>query len=77
MFEENHVLNRIDLGGKRARYEELTDSHHDHLIDIETGEIIEFVDEEIEELQKKVAKKLGFDLVDHKMELFGKKFKKN
>ena len=65
------------MGGKRARYEELTDSHHDHLIDIETGEIIEFVDEEIEELQKKVAKKLGFDLVDHKMELFGKKFKKN
>ena len=77
LFEENHVLNRIDLGGKRARYEELTDSHHDHLIDIDTGEIIEFVDEEIEELQKKVAKKLGFDLVDHKMELFGKKFKKN
>ena len=70
-------LNRIDLGGKRARYEELTDTHHDHLIDIETGDIIEFVDDEIEELQKKVAKKLGYSLIDHKMELFGKKIKSN
>ena len=77
LFEENNVLNRIDLGGKRARYEELTDSHHDHLIDIETGEIIEFVNEEIEDLQNKVAKKLGYNLVDHKMELFGKKIKSN
>ena len=77
LFEENNVLNRIELGGKRARYEELTDSHHDHLIDIETGDIIEFVDDEIEELQKKVAKKLGYSLVDHKMELFGKKIKTN
>ena len=75
LFEENNVLNRIDLGGKRARYEELTEIHHDHLIDIETGDIIEFVDDEIEELQKKVAKKLGYNLVDHKMELFGKKIK--
>ena len=75
LFEENNVLNRIDLGGKRARYEELTDIHHDHLIDIETGDIIEFVDDEIEELQKKVAKKLGYSLIDHKMELFGKKIK--
>ena len=77
LFEENNVLNRIDLGGKRARYEELTDHHHDHLIDVDTGEIIEFMDEEIEELQKKVAKKLGYELVDHKMELFGKKIKRN
>ena len=68
-------MNRIDSGGKRARYEELTDTHHDHLIDIETGDIIEFVDDEIEELQKKVAKKLGYSLIDHKMELFGKKDK--
>ena len=60
---------------KEHRYEELTDTHHDHLIDIETGDIIEFVDDEIEELQKKVAKKLGYSLVDHKMELFGKKIK--
>ena len=77
LFEENNVLNRIGLGGKRARYEELTDAHHDHLIDIDTGDIIEFVDNDIEELQKKVAKKLGYSLVDHKMELFGKKIKTN
>jgi len=75
LFEENNVLNRIELGGKRARYEELTDAHHDHLIDIDTGDIIEFVDNDIEELQKKVAKKLGYSLVDHKLELFGKKIK--
>ena len=76
LFEENNVLSRIDFGGNRARFEELTDLHHDHLIDVETGEIIEFVDDEIEELQKKVAKKYGYTLVDHKMELFGKKIEK-
>ena len=77
LFEENNVLNRIDLGGKRARYEELNeDSHHDHLIDIDSGEIIEFVNDEIEQLQMKVAKKLGYELVDHRMELFGKKISK-
>ena len=75
LFEENNVLNRIELGGKKARYEELTDNHHDHLIDVDTGEIIEFVEEEIEELQRIVAEKLGYKLVDHKMELFGKKIK--
>ena len=76
LFEEYNVLNRIELGGKRARYEELTDNHHDHLIDVDTGEIIEFLDNKIEELQKKVAKKHGYLLVDHKMELFGKKIDK-
>ena len=77
LFEEHNVLNRIELGGKRARYEELNeDDHHDHLIDIDSGEIIEFVDEEIESLQMKVAKKLGYELVDHRMELFGKKITK-
>ena len=77
LFEENNVLNRIELGGKRARYEELNeDDHHDHLIDIDSGEIIEFVNEEIEALQMKVAKKLGYKLVDHRMELFGKKISK-
>tara|TARA_E500000178_G_C16656431_1_gene588694 strand:- start:153 stop:587 length:435 start_codon:yes stop_codon:yes gene_type:complete len=75
LFEENNVLNRIDFGGKRARYEELTEHHHDHLIDVDTGKIIEFVDDEIEELQVKVAKKYGYQLVDHRMELFGKKIK--
>ena len=77
LFEENNVLSRIDFGGTRSRYEELTESHHDHLIDVDTGEIIEFVDDEIEELQKKVAQKYGYSLVDHKMELFGKKIEKN
>ena len=77
LFEEQNVLNRIELGGKRARYEELNeDNHHDHLIDIDSGEIIEFVNEEIESLQMKVAKKLGYKLVDHRMELFGKKITK-
>ena len=77
LFEENHVLNRIDLGGKRARYEELNeDDHHDHLIDIDSGEIIEFVNDEIESLQMRVAKKLGYELVDHRMELFGRKITK-
>ena len=77
IFEENNVLNRIDFGGKRARYEELDENaHHDHLIDVDSGEIIEFLDEEIEELQAKIAKKLGYQLVDHRMELFGKKISK-
>lgn len=77
LFEEYNVLNRIELGGKRARYEELNENeHHDHLIDIDSGEIIEFVNEEIEKLQTKVAKELGYELVDHRMELFGKKIPK-
>ena len=77
LFEEYNVLNRIELGGKRARYEEINeDDHHDHLIDVDSGEIIEFVNEEIERLQMKVAKKLGYELVDHRMELFGKKILK-
>ena len=77
LFEEHNVLNRIELGGKRARYEELNeDEHHDHLIDIDSGEIIEFVNEEIEKLQMQVAEKLGYKLVDHRMELFGKKISK-
>ena len=73
LFEEHNVLNRIELGGKRARYEELNEGHHDHLIDVKTGEIIEFVDDEIEKLQKKVAEKYGYKLVDHKLELYGVK----
>ena len=77
LFEEYNVLNRIELGGKRARYEELNeDDHHDHLIDIDSGEIIEFVNDEIESLQMRVAKKLGYELVDHRMELFGRKITK-
>ena len=73
LFEEAGILTKHDFKGGKARYEELSESHHDHLIDIKTGEIIEFVDDEIEELQKKVAEKYGYDLVDHKLELYGVK----
>ena len=76
LFEEAGILAKHDFKGGKARYEEISESHHDHLIDIKTGEIIEFVDDEIEKLQKKVAEKHGYDLVDHKLELYGIK-KKN
>ena len=76
VFEEAGILTKHDFKGGKARYEEMRESHHDHLIDIKTGEIIEFVDNEIEELQKKVAEKYGYDLVDHKLELYGVKKKK-
>ena len=75
LFEEAGILTKHDFKGGKARYEELRESHHDHLIDVQTGKIIEFVDDEIEALQKKVAKKLGYDLVDHKLELYGVKKK--
>jgi len=73
LFEESGIVAKHEFKGGKARYEELSESHHDHLIDIKTGEIIEFVDEEIEKLQKKVADKYGYDLVDHKLELYGVK----
>ena len=75
LFEEAGILTKHDFKGGKARYEELSESHHDHLIDVNTGEIIEFVDEEIEKLQKKVAEKYGYELVDHKLELYGLKKK--
>ena len=75
LFEESGILAKLEFKGGKARYEELNESHHDHLIDIKSGEIIEFVDQEIENLQKKVAEKYGYDLVDHKLELFGVKKK--
>ena len=75
LFEEAGIVAKHDFKGGKARYEELNEGHHDHLIDIKTGEIIEFVDEEIEELQKKVADKYGYNLVDHKLELYGIKKK--
>ena len=75
LFEEAGIVAKHDFKGGKARYEELNESHHDHLIDIKTGEIIEFVDDEIEKLQKKVAEKYGYDLVDHKLELYGTKKK--
>ena len=75
LFEEAGILTKHDFKGGKARYEAMIESHHDHLIDIKTGEIIEFVDDEIEKLQKKVADKYGYKLVDHKLELYGVKKK--
>ncbi len=75
LFEESGILTKHEFKGGKARYEELNEGHHDHLIDVKTGEIIEFVDEEIEKLQKKVAEKYGYKLVDHKLELYGVKVK--
>ena len=75
LFEEAGILAKHDFKGGKARYEELNEGHHDHLIDIKSGEIIEFVDNEIEKLQKKVAEKYGYTLVDHKLELYGVKKK--
>ena len=75
LFEESGILTKHEFKGGKARYEELNESHHDHLIDIKTGEIIEFVDDEIEKLQEKVAEKYGYKLVDHKLELYGVKKK--
>ena len=75
LFEESGILAKHEFKGGKARYEELNESHHDHLIDVKSGEIIEFVDQEIENLQKKVAEKYGYNLVDHKLELYGVKKK--
>jgi Fur family ferric uptake transcriptional regulator len=73
LFEEANILNRHDFGDGRARYEEVSDEHHDHLIDMNTGEVIEFFDEEIERLQRKIAERLGYRLVDHRLELYAVK----
>ena len=73
LFEETGILTKHEFKGGKARYEELNEGHHDHLIYVKSGEIIEFVDEEIEKLQKKVAEKYGYTLVDHKLELYGVK----
>ena len=71
LVEEAGILERHDFGDGRARYEAAAEAHHDHLINVETGEVIEFVDPELEALQKVIAEKLGFRLVDHRMELYG------
>ncbi len=71
LFEEADILERHDFGNGRARYEEITDEHHDHLIDIQSGEVIEFQNQEIEVLQEKIAAKYGFKLVGHRLELYG------
>jgi Fur family transcriptional regulator, ferric uptake regulator len=71
LFEEAGILERHDFGDGRSRYEAAPEAHHDHLIDVETGNVIEFVDPELESLQRQIAEKLGFRLVDHRMELYG------
>jgi len=76
LLEESGIIARHDFKEGKSRYEPSTDEHHDHLIDINSGDIIEFVDKEIEELQNRIAQKLGYKLVDHKLELYGSKIKK-
>lgn len=71
LFEEKGILDKLDFGDGRARYETSDRDHHDHLIDLNTGQVIEFVDEEIEALQEKIARKLGYRLKGHRMELYG------
>ena len=75
LFEESGIVAKHEFKGNKARYEQTRQEHHDHLININTGEIIEFVDQDIEKLQKKVAEKLGYKLVDHRLELYGSKNK--
>ena len=76
LFEEAGIVAKHDFKGNKSRYEQASEEHHDHLIDINSGEITEFVNEEIEKLQKQVAEKLGYKLVDHRLELYGSKIKK-
>ena len=76
LFEEAGIVAKHDFKGTKARYEQSPEEHHDHLIDINTGEITEFVNEDIEKLQRQVAEKLGYELVDHRLELYGSKIKK-
>ncbi len=71
LFEEASIIEKHDFGDGRARYEELTEEHHDHLIDVKSGKVIEFRNEEIERLQEQVARKLGYKLVGHRLELYG------
>ena len=71
LFEDAGILDRHDFGDGRARYEAAPEAHHDHLIDVESGKVVEFVDPELEALQKQIAEKLGYRLVDHRMELYG------
>jgi Fur family transcriptional regulator, ferric uptake regulator len=76
LFEETGILEKVDFGDGRARYEDAQRDHHDHLIDLDTGAVIEFFDPEIERLQEKIAARLGYRLKGHKMELYGKPLKK-
>lgn len=75
LFEEANILERHDFRRGRARYEEVPERHHDHLIDVQSGEVVEFRNEEIERLQRRVAEELGFELVDHRLELYGRRIR--
>jgi Fur family ferric uptake transcriptional regulator len=77
LFEESGILERVEFGDGRARYEDAERAHHDHLIDLNSGEVIEFVDPEIEALQEKIARKLGYELRGHKLELYGVPIRKS
>jgi Fur family ferric uptake transcriptional regulator len=76
LFSEAGIIDAHDFRDGRARYEAADADHHDHLIDLSTGDVIEFVDEEIERLQERIAEKLGYELIDHRLELYGKPLKK-
>tara|TARA_R110002073_G_scaffold105436_2_gene238518 strand:- start:148 stop:558 length:411 start_codon:yes stop_codon:yes gene_type:complete len=76
LFEGAGILDKLEFGDGRARYEDAERDHHDHLIDMQSGEVIEFVDDEIEELQERIAAKLGFELRGHRLELYGVPLKK-
>ena len=71
LFEEAGILERHEFGNGRSRYEAVSEEHHDHLIDVESGKVVEFHDEELEQLKARVAERLGFKLVDHRLELYG------
>lgn len=73
LLEENGIIDKHEFKAGKARYEVSTDNHHDHLIDINSGEIIEFIDDDIEKLKKRIANKHGYDLIDHRLELYCKK----
>lgn len=75
LFEEAAILDRHDFRDGRARYEEVPEAHHDHLLDVQSGKVIEFRNEEIEELQRQIAAKLGYELIDHRLELYGRPIK--
>ena len=77
LFQDCEVLEKHDFGDGRSRYEEASEEHHDHLIDISSGEVIEFQNSEIERIQKEVARKLGYDLVDHRLELYGSRLSRD
>jgi Fur family ferric uptake transcriptional regulator len=77
LFEEAGILDKLEFGDGRARYEDAEREHHDHLIDMQSGEVIEFVDPEIEALQEKIARKLGYSLKGHRLELYGVPLKKD